>query len=141
MSQQEGGYTVVIVPKDAEHTRSFQITPRGLRIGALASAAGLVVLAVVLASWWYFAAEAARVPELKREIARLEEENAKVQQLGAAVSRLQEQSERISTMLGADVMASSGLPDPGAAISNTQWSLAGVARASSMEFMMPVITV
>ena len=103
--------SVVIVPDDSEGTRSFQLTPRTLRIGGALLTAGLLSLGVILASWWYFAAEAARVPELEREISRLQEENAKVKELGAAVAKLQEQSDRIRSMLGADVLTSGGTPD------------------------------
>ena len=107
----EGGYTVVVVPDDAERTRSFQITPRGLRIGTAIVTLGILALAVLLGSWWYFAAQAARVPEMEREIARLEQENARVEELGRVVARLQAQSERIRTMLGANVLASGENPE------------------------------
>ncbi len=108
--QPESGYTVVVIPDDADRTRSFQVTPRGLRIGTAITAVSALILAVLLASWWYFAAQAARVPELERQIALLEEENAKVQQLANAVAQLQAQSEKIRSLLGADILASSGGP-------------------------------
>lgn len=112
MSEQpDGGYTVVIVPDDAQRTRTIQVTPRGLRIGTFITAVGLLALAVVLASWWYFAAMAARVPELQREIARLEEDNARVEELARVVQQLQAQSEKIQVMLGADILAASGGPE------------------------------
>ncbi len=112
MSEQpEGGFTVVIVPDDAQRTRTIQVTPRGLRIGTLIATTALLALAIILASWWYFAAQAARIPELEREIARLQDENAKVEELGRALTRLQTQSEKIRVMLGADILASSGSPE------------------------------
>lgn len=111
MSQPDGRYTVVIIPDDSSPTRRFELSARGLRMGTVLVSGALVILAVVLASWWYFAAQAARVPELEREVARLEAENAKVKELGAAVAQLQAQSEQIRTMLGADIMASSGQPE------------------------------
>ena len=82
-----GGFTVVIVPDDAQRTRTIQVSPRGLRIGTLIATTTLLALAIILASWWYFAAQAARIPELEREIAQLQDENARVEELGRALAR------------------------------------------------------
>jgi murein DD-endopeptidase MepM/ murein hydrolase activator NlpD len=111
MKENDGGYTIVLVPSDTERTRSIRLTPRGLRIGAaLATAAGLA-LALLLGSWWYFAAQTARIPELERQIAHLEADNAKVQQLAGNLAQLQEEYDKIRTMLGGDILAVSAAPE------------------------------
>jgi murein DD-endopeptidase MepM/ murein hydrolase activator NlpD len=106
MKDTEVGYTVVLVPGDSERTRSIRLTPRLLRIGAALSAAGALALAVVLGSWWYFAAQTARVPGLEHQIATLEADNARVEMLAQSLAQLQTEYDKIRGMLGADVLAS-----------------------------------
>lgn len=106
MKDAEGGYTVVFVPSDSERTRSIRLTPRVLRIGAALTAAGGLALAIVLGSWWYFAAQTARVPALEHQIALLQEDNAKVALLAEDLAALQAEYEKIRGMLGADMLAS-----------------------------------
>ncbi len=105
MKETEGGFTVVFVPSDTQRTRSVRVTPRWLRIGAALGTVGGLVLAILLASWWYFAAQAARVPELERRIAELEADNAKVVQLAENLTELQREYDKIRAMLGADILA------------------------------------
>jgi murein DD-endopeptidase MepM/ murein hydrolase activator NlpD len=111
MKENEGGYTIVLVPSDTERTRSVRLTPRGLRIGAALAAAMGLGLAMLLGSWWYFAAQTARIPELQAQIAGLEADNAKVRDLSANLAQLQEEYEKIRTMLGGDILAASAAPE------------------------------
>ncbi len=111
MKETNGGFTLVLVPGDTQRTRSFRVTPRGLRIGAALGAVGGLLLAVLLGSWWYFAAQAARVPELERRIAELEDDNARVVQLADNLSLLQREYDKIRSMLGADVLATTAAAD------------------------------
>jgi murein DD-endopeptidase MepM/ murein hydrolase activator NlpD len=111
MKENEGGYTIVLVPADTERTRSLRLTPRGLRIGAaLATAVGLG-LAVLLGSWWYFASQAARIPELEGQISQLEAEVGKVEQLASNLALLQQEYEKIRAMLGGDILAAMAAPE------------------------------
>jgi murein DD-endopeptidase MepM/ murein hydrolase activator NlpD len=107
----EGGYTVFLVPSDTERTRSVNLTPRGLRIGAALAVAGGLALAVLLGSWWYFAAQTARIPDLEQQITQLEADNAKVQLLAYNLEQLQGEYEKIRGMLGADILASAAEPE------------------------------
>jgi murein DD-endopeptidase MepM/ murein hydrolase activator NlpD len=106
MADPDGGYTIVLVPSDSERTRSIRLTPRSLRISAALGAAGALALAVVLGSWWYFAAQTARVPGLEQRIGQLEQDNAKVGLLARNLAELQSEYEKIRGMLGADMLAS-----------------------------------
>jgi murein DD-endopeptidase MepM/ murein hydrolase activator NlpD len=106
MQNSGGGYTVVLVPSDTQRTRSLRLTPRGLRIAAALAAGGGLALALMLGSWWYFAAQTVRIPELEEQIAELQADNAKVGQLAENLVRLQAEYEKIRGMLGADILAS-----------------------------------
>lgn len=111
MADNESVYTVVLVPGDTQRTRSVNITPRALRIGAALAVTGGLTLALLLGSWWYFAAQAARIPELERQITELEADNARVEQLAGALERLQSEYEKIRVMLGGDVLVSGATPE------------------------------
>jgi murein DD-endopeptidase MepM/ murein hydrolase activator NlpD len=105
MKQNEGGYTVVLVPKGSQRTRSLELTPGALRVGAAVAVVGGLALVTLAASWWYFAAQAARVPGLEQQVSELQAENAKVQQLAASLAALQAEYEKIRRMLGSELLA------------------------------------
>jgi murein DD-endopeptidase MepM/ murein hydrolase activator NlpD len=106
MADNDRVYTVVLLPSDTQRTRSVNITARALRIGAALAVAGGLALALLLGTWWYFAAQTARIPELERQIAELEADNARVQQLAGTLERLQTEYEKVRVILGGDVLAS-----------------------------------
>lgn len=108
---EDSTYTIVLVPGDTQRTRSLKITPRGLRIGAALAIVTALFLILMLASWWYFAAQTARVPELQAQIAELEAENARVEELAETLRRLEAEYEKIRVMLGAEVAAAGTPPE------------------------------
>lgn len=112
MTEREDGYTVLIVPPDAEGTRTFRVSRRLLRFGSGVVVGAAAVVAVLLATWWYFAAAAARVPELEQEIVRLENENARVEELAGALVRIQNEYAKVRRLLGADVRLSGSDAEP-----------------------------
>jgi murein DD-endopeptidase MepM/ murein hydrolase activator NlpD len=142
MADNEGGYTLVIVPSDSERTRSLRISLRALRIGSVLAALSGVTLALLLGSWWYFAAQAARLPELKARLALVEAENAKVEQLAAGLAQLQSEYNKIQGMLGADVAVADATPEilpadePGAASSGS----AGTGLSPEIPTSWPLAT-
>ncbi len=104
MKENEGGYTLVLVPEDTQRTRSLRLTPRLLRISGALAAVGGIGLALLLGSWWFFAAQTARIPAMERQIAELEADNARVQQLAENLQLLESEYLKIRTMLGADIL-------------------------------------
>lgn len=106
---ERGGYTVILVPSDAEGTRSVRLTARALRIGTAVVAVGAVGLMVLLATWWYFAASAARVPELEAQVARLEADTARVAELAQSLSRIEGEYAKVRNMLGAGAVSQAEL--------------------------------
>lgn len=101
----------MLVPDDTQRTRTIKISPRTLRVGAALAAVAAAFLALVLATWWYFAAQAARIPDLEANIAGLEQDNARVQQLARNLTELQTQYEKIRGMLGADLLLTDLAPE------------------------------
>lgn len=111
MKGNNGGYTLVLVPSDSERTRTVRLTPRMLRIGAALTLGAMVGLGFMLGSWWYFAAQSARIPVLEQQMEALEADNAKVLRLAESLSSLQAEYDKIRNMLGGDVLASRPAPE------------------------------
>lgn len=120
MPRDERRMTFIVVPHGGDDlgTRSFELSYRRLKaVGLLLLLAALVWLGAV-GSWWYVAAQAARVPGLQRQVALLEAERERVVELAEALVRLERQYEQVRGMLGADRVDERGslwLPPPGAA--------------------------
>lgn len=94
--------TLIIVPHGDLETRTFEISYRWLKVLLVAGSAALAVFVVMVALWWYVAAQAARVPGLVREVERLEEERAQVAELARVLAEVEAQYERVRQLLGAD---------------------------------------
>jgi murein DD-endopeptidase MepM/ murein hydrolase activator NlpD len=124
MEKEERRMTFIVVPHggDELNTRSFEVSYRRLR------AAGVVLLLVLLSwvgttlSWLYVGTQAARVPSLQREVARLEAERAQVQELALSLRRLEAQYTQVRELLGANRPSSPGsiwLPAVGEVLRDT----------------------
>lgn len=94
--------TFIVVPWGELETRTYSISSRRLKIYIGGAFALLLAFIVVVASWWYVAAQAARVPGLEREVARLEQERERVAELARTLSEVEAQYERVRRLLGAD---------------------------------------
>lgn len=96
--------TLIIVPHSDLETRTFEIPYRRLKL-LTAAAAGLVVLfTVMVSSWWYVAAQAARVPGLERYVERLEDERDQVFELARTLEEVEARFETVRQLLGADAI-------------------------------------
>lgn len=94
--------TFIVIPHGGfadMSTRSWEVSYRKLRLAVFGAVALLAVLFLVAASWVWVAAQAARVPGLKREIALLQSERQEREQLARTLARMQVQYEQIRTML------------------------------------------
>lgn len=100
--------TLMIVPHDKFNTRSYEFSYRSLKILSGVAAALLVSLGIIVASWWYLAAQAARVPGLERDLARLEEDQERVVELAQALAEVEQQYERVRQILSVDGVAREG---------------------------------
>jgi murein DD-endopeptidase MepM/ murein hydrolase activator NlpD len=108
--------TFIVVPHGGHdlNTRSFEVSYRRLR------AAGAVLLLMLVAwlgmavSWIYMGGQAARVPGLQSELARLQQEQEQVESLAVALRRLEAQYTQVRELLGANRPADPGsiwIPD------------------------------
>ncbi len=96
----------IIVPHGDLETRKYDISYSRLKLLLGLGAVCLILFVVMVSSWWYVAAQAARVPGLEKEIARLENERAKVVELATTLAEAEAQYNRVRQALGVD-------PEPG----------------------------
>jgi murein DD-endopeptidase MepM/ murein hydrolase activator NlpD len=119
--REERRMTFIIVPHGSEDlsTRSFEINYRQLRTAAtIAGVVGVAIL-VMAVSWFWVAAQAARVPALQHEIASMQKDRARVEELSRVVARLEAQYGRVRNMLGGDVPRDSVVRDTAAAAADS----------------------
>ncbi len=98
----------IIVPHGELRTRTFEVSYRVLMALLGAGGALLAVFVVMMASWWFVAAQAARVPGLEEELARLEAERGQVTKLAQDLAEAEQQYERVRRLLGVEGAAASG---------------------------------
>ena len=94
--------TFIVIPHGGRadmSTRSWEVSYRALRRAVIAGTVVGVLLFLMAVSWVWVAAQAARVPSLKREVALLERERQEREQLARTLARMQVQYEQIRTML------------------------------------------
>jgi murein DD-endopeptidase MepM/ murein hydrolase activator NlpD len=104
MTRDDRRMTFIVIPSGGGDlgTRSFEISYRRLKVAATILALAIVVCVGMAASFWYVAAQAARVPGLTRQIDLLEGERERVVQLAETLGRLEDQYRQVRVMLGSE---------------------------------------
>ena len=102
--------TLIVVPHGDLETRSFDVSYGRLKFYLLVVVALFGAVAIVLALWFPIFAQAARVPGLEQELARLEAERAQVAELARTLAEVEAQYERVRQLLGADAPTDGGQP-------------------------------
>lgn len=104
MAKDERRMTFIVVPSGSGEleSRSFEISYRRLKSAALVITLAVLLWAAMVATYWYVAAQAARVPGLQRQVAVLESERERVVQLAETLRRIEGQYEQVRSMLGAE---------------------------------------
>jgi hypothetical protein len=98
----QGAMIVHVQRENGLAHRTFVLKPWQVRLFRAASHRGMRVLAVaVLLSWGYFAFEAARVPLLTTQLARMEHDALRLDTLEQTLKQLQQRYEQVQTMLSA----------------------------------------
>jgi biopolymer transport protein ExbB/TolQ len=98
--------TFVVVPHGGSgdlSTRSYEVSYRTLRVLVITGTALGVALFLMLASWFWVAAQAARVPVLKREIVELQRERQERERLARTLARMQATYEQMQQILKGDL--------------------------------------
>ena len=102
--------TFIVAAEGDLETRSYTISQRRLYVYVGVVSALLIAFIFVVGFWWFIAAQAARVPGLEREVARLEQERERVAELARTLSEVEAQYERVRRLLGADAAPSGTEP-------------------------------
>jgi hypothetical protein len=100
--EEERRMTFIVIPHGGRadmSTRSWEVSYRALRRAVIGGIVVGVLLFLMAVSWVWVAAQAARVPSLRREVALLERERQEREQLARTLARMQVQYEQIRTML------------------------------------------
>ena len=100
--------TFIVVPHADLETRMFTVSYGRMKALLFGLGALLLVFALVVSTWWYVAAQAARATSLEREVRRLESERANVARLARELEQVEGQYERVRQLLGADAPAAKG---------------------------------
>ncbi|MBV9772739.1 MAG: M23 family metallopeptidase, partial [Gemmatimonadetes bacterium] len=106
MPRDERRMTFIVIPHGEGDlsTRSFEISYRRLRVALFVGMGVALLLLLMAVSWFWMAAQAARIPGLNREIAELQKDRARVQELAQVVARMERQYEQVRMMLGGDAL-------------------------------------
>jgi murein DD-endopeptidase MepM/ murein hydrolase activator NlpD len=94
--------TLIVIPHGGLETRSLEISYSRLRFFVYTGIAMVIVVGVLLASWFPVAAQASRTRALERQLAGFERERAAVAELARQLEDVEEQYERVRQLLGAD---------------------------------------
>ncbi|HWV57940.1 MAG TPA: M23 family metallopeptidase [Longimicrobiales bacterium] len=100
--------TFIVVPHGDLETRTYEVSYRALKLGLVAAAVVAGLFVVMVSMWWYVAAQAARVPGLEREVARLEAEREQINELARMLAEVEAQYERVRQLLGGDAAPPGG---------------------------------
>jgi len=100
--------TFIVVPHADLETRSFTVSYGRLKLLFAGVATLFVIFVVVVSTWWYVAAQAARANSLQAEVQRLESERNKVAKLARELEQVEAQYEHVRQLLGADAAPAKG---------------------------------
>jgi murein DD-endopeptidase MepM/ murein hydrolase activator NlpD len=117
------GVRFVVVPEDGRDTVSVRLSRRRLRFVVALAVLTVGAVALLGGSWWYLAAQAARVPSLERELDDLRDTRGQVIALSAQLADLEARYNQIRSLFGVDsarVLPEIWRPPSGAGRSSTE---------------------
>lgn len=93
--------TVLLIPDGGtQDSRTLLVPYRRLRMLGWAAGSSVVILALLIGSWWYFAARSLHVGSLEARVAAFEGDRARVAALAAELEELESSYGRIRSMFG-----------------------------------------
>ena len=100
MKRRSGGLTIVLVPEESGETRTFRLSPRGVRMALIVGVLALVTGGVMVTSWWYLALHTARSWQLQAVVDSLQEERIQILSLADELTRVEEEYEHLRSLFG-----------------------------------------
>lgn len=92
--------TIMLVPEGSRETRTLQISYRRLRALAAVLVAMSLALTVMVGSWWYLAARAARTSDLEERVEVMARDQARLEALAERLETIEEQYGAIRSLFG-----------------------------------------
>jgi murein DD-endopeptidase MepM/ murein hydrolase activator NlpD len=129
----EPALSIIVVPEDGGTSRTYRLSRGRVRLMVAGAAALVVVLALLVGSWWYLAARAARVETLETRLAELESEHVQVAELAQALDDVESRYARLRELFGSGESGASylWLPPPNSGSSRPPGGSASEATPSA----------
>ncbi len=99
--------------------RTIILTQRQVRLFRRGAYAAGTVLAIVILSWFFLAAQAARVPGLTHRVETLQHDVTRLDTLQAALGALESRFQQVQHMFGASTPQSGNVAAPAAAVASS----------------------
>lgn len=103
--------------------RTIILTQRQVRLLRRGAYAAATIIAIGAASWFYLAAQAARVPFLTRKVRTLQHDVRRLDTLQVALTTLEDRFQQVQKMLGASPAAAAAAPDSTSSSIPSLWPL------------------
>ncbi|MFO8173762.1 MAG: M23 family metallopeptidase [Gemmatimonadota bacterium] len=139
MRRRVRGLTIQLIPEEGGESRSLRLSARGARLLFWGGGFGVLVLAIMAASWWFLALEATRGWRLEAVVDSLEGERAQVLALARRMEEVEAGYEHLRSLFGpsADPVA----PDlwlPPSGISGSRGTGTNPASEESLPAVWPL---
>ena len=95
-------FSIMVVPEDGRESHTFRVSYRALKLAGAAALLLVLGMTVMAASWWYFAARAAKVPALEEQVALHASDQARIEGLAGQLTELEERYEQMRRLFGPD---------------------------------------
>jgi len=128
MKRRLRGLTVLFLPDGGEESRSFHLSPRGLKTAVVLGFGVLVGTVVMAASWLYLASQAGQTWSLQARVDSLEEERSGLLAVADQMVRIETEYAHLRSLFGpASDPVSSGLWLPPTGLSRSSGRAEGPA--------------
>lgn len=100
MEKQRGGLSIVLLPEEGGESRTFHLSPRGVRLAKWGGTAAVVIASIMFISWWYLAFQTAKSWQLQATVDSLEIERTQIRALAEELGRVEAEYENLRGLFG-----------------------------------------
>lgn len=100
MEKRRGGLSIVVLPEEGGESRTFRLSPRGVRVAKWGGGAALFVAGLMFLSWWYLAFQTAKSWQLQATVDSLEMERVQIRGLAEELGRVEAEYENLRSLFG-----------------------------------------